>query len=198
MTSAGGRGVDPALERLVAQAIGAAVNTAQMRHLDAGDLVSDATMAVWRTLREYPEGTPISDEISRHVQRRVHGALDTARRRGRKRRKREVLLDDLVDQARPDVRDEGALARGGGVEDLVLASPEDSVLAHEHQVRLDQEVERLAPRDRRLYALRRREGLGWDEIASTLKTPARTLRAHDARIRDHLTAALRAWAREED
>jgi RNA polymerase sigma factor (sigma-70 family) len=166
---------------------------AQIRCLDEGDLVSQAIFVVYRALREYPEGTAHSEEVSVRVQRRVWQALDDAGKKERKRRKREPLLDDLMEEERPvDVGDDEALARAAGVGGLVLASPEDSVLQHEPQAHLDREVERLAPAERHLYVLRHRQGLTWDDISSETRTPARTLRWQDRRIRDRLTAALRA------
>jgi hypothetical protein len=179
---------DLALVGLVKWAMRAAQVRARMRGLDESELINRAVAAVLRALRDHPEGTALDDEVLAQVRGRVWDALDDEGKKQNKRRRREPFLDDLVEH----LGDDEALPRALGVEPLVLASPEDSVLAREPLAKLDREVARLAPADRRLYTLRRRRGLPWDAISSRLGIPARTLRFHDRRICDHLTAALRA------
>ena len=102
------------------------------------------------------------------------------------------MLDDLEDAPTLAASDDDAVvARALGVEAQVLGSPLESLLRREQRAALDREVDQLPPGDRRLYVLRHREGLTWDEIAAETGIPDRTARLYDKRIRDRLTAALR-------
>ena len=94
------------------------------------------------------------------------------------------------------VDDDETLPRALGVEAQVLGSPEESLLRREAHAALDREVEKLSRDDRRLYELRHREGLTWPEISAATGIPESTARLHDKGIRDHLTAALRAYRDE--
>jgi len=177
------------LAALVAWAIRAAMARAQAKGLAEDELVSEALHAIHGALRTHAGGTTLSDPI----RRRVRGALLDAARREKRRRTREVLFDDIEEAQRPAVEDDDTLARALGVEALVLGSPEESLLRREAHAALDREVEKLPRADLRLYELRHREGLTWNEISAETGIPGSTARLSDTRIRDRLTAALRAY-----
>ena len=178
------------LVALVAWAIRSAMAWAQANGLHEGEVVSEVLHAIDGALRTHAGGTTVSD----HVRRRVRGALLDATEKEHRRRDREVFLDDLA--ASDAEHDEDGPAWAAGVEGKLVGSPEESLLRREAQGVLDREVERLPRADRRLYELRHRRGLTWDEICAETGIPVRTLGQHDKRIRDHLTAVLRAYQDE--
>src|SRR5262249_22969271 len=153
------------------------------------DVVSEAIEALYRALRRYePGGTTVSD----YVRQRVEGSFVDATRKVTRRKKREVLLADVEEAHRQPIEDDDeALSRATGVEGQVLGSADAVLLQREAQAALDLEVERMPRGDRRLYVQRYREELTWDEISARMGIPSSTLRYHDKRIRDRLTAAMR-------
>jgi RNA polymerase sigma factor (sigma-70 family) len=174
------------------------------RGLDEDELIRTALFAFYRALQRRGDeavltvdarGVPV-DEI---VRRAIFGALHEESRRQRKRRRREVLVDDLVAGQGPvGIDDDELLARASGVEALALGAPSplDSLLRSEAQAHLDAEVARLSPADQRLYDLRHRQELTWDEISARTGVPDSTVRLHAQRTRDRLAAAL--WALETE
>jgi RNA polymerase sigma factor (sigma-70 family) len=179
------------LSLLVAWAMRAALARARVTGLPEEDLESAALSAVESAWRR--ADTELGKRAS-HVYRRVQGALLDMGRTLRRRRGREVLLDDLEEAVGPGIEDDDiALPRAAGVDALIVGSPEESLLWRERQSALDREVAKLSAARRRVYVLRHREGLTWPEIQAETGLPERTLQDHDKKIRDHLTAALRAW-----
>jgi RNA polymerase sigma factor (sigma-70 family) len=179
------------LTSLVSWAVRAALVRARVRGLPDDELVGAALSAVESAWRR---ADPARGKRASHVYRRVHGALLDAVRTERRRNDREVLLDDLEEPVPPEVEsDEVALPRAAGIEASMVGSPEESMLRRERQLALDREVARLPAAQRRLYVLRHREGYAWEEIEAETGLPGRTARDHDQKIRDHLTAVLRAW-----
>jgi DNA-directed RNA polymerase specialized sigma24 family protein len=178
------------LAALVAWAIRAAKARAHVKGLPADGAEDAALQAVFAALRTHdPAGAP----LAAHVRRRVRGALLDLARAVERRGGREVLLDDLEEPIGPGIEhDEEGLGRVAGVEAPIVGSPEASLLRREQQTALDREVDKLPRADRHLYVLRHRKGLAWDAIAAATGLAARTARLHDKRIRDHLTATLRA------
>ena len=186
---------DAALKALVAWAVRTAMAHADATGLPADEIESEAVHAIQAALRTHAGGTTLSD----HVRRRVRGALLDASKKEKRRRKREVLFDDLEEAQGPAAPEgDDTLARALGVEAEVLGSPLESLLRRERQAALDREVERFPPAERRLYTLRHREGLTWNEITAETGIPGRTARLSDKRIRDHLTAVLRARYKDEE
>lgn len=177
------------LAALVAWGIRAAMARAQAKGLAEDEVVSEALHAIHGALRTHAGGTTLSD----HIRRRVRGALLDATKKETRLRKREVLLDDLEEAQRRAVDDDDTLACALGVEAHVLSSPEESLLRREAHAALDREVQKLPRADLRLYELRHREGLTWNEISAETGIPVSTARLSDTRIRDRLTAALRAY-----
>ena len=180
------------LAALVAWAVRSAMAWAEAKGLPEGDVVDEALHAIEGALRTHAGGTTLSD----HVRRRVRGALLDATERETRRRGREVFLDDLAGAAEAEEDDDEAPAWAAGARGQLVGSPEQSLLRREAQAALDREVERLPPADRRLYALRYRQGLTWNEIVAETSVPVRTLGLRDQRIRARLTAALRAYRDE--
>jgi len=181
-------------------AIRAAAAVAEAYGLLEQDVVSAALYAVEGAMRTHD---PARGPLGPHVRRRVRGELyDAARTLGRRKR-REVLLDDMEEAAAPGVEDDDLrLSRAFGVEALVVESPEEGLLLREKQEALAREVEKLPVPSRRLYVLRHHEGLTWAEIEVETGLPERTARDHDKKIRDRLAAALRPrdgfwWLRGE-
>jgi RNA polymerase sigma factor (sigma-70 family) len=161
-------------------ALQAATTWAHARGLPEDEVVDEALHAVAGAVRTHDGRTTLSE----HIRRRVRGALLDATKVEQRRRMREVFLDDLED-------DEATLSRTPGMDALVVGSPEESLLRHEAQAALGRAVEQLPPFEKRLYELRHREGLTWDEITAETGIPGRTARWYDRKIRDHLAEVLR-------
>jgi RNA polymerase sigma factor (sigma-70 family) len=189
------------LEALVAWAKGAALAWARVKQLPEHELVSAALRAVCGAVRTHGaprvEGAKIAP-LGAHVRLRVRYELLDAAKGEVKRHDREPLLDDLAPALPPDVEDDAlALARLAGVEDLIAGSPEEILLAREVRAVRDRAVARLSPDDRRLYDLRFRRGLGWEEVATKLGIKSRAAQYRAEEIRAKLTEALRAYRDDE-
>jgi RNA polymerase sigma factor (sigma-70 family) len=151
-------------------------------------MVSAALYAVeggWRTFREGEGPTR-----AQHVKRRVRGELIDAVKAQEGLREREPLLLDAAEED-----DDRALR--ASVADTILASPFDQVLQRERIGAVDRAVARLSPVERRVYALRFREGRPWKEVASTLHLSERMAELHGQHVRDKLAAALSGWDQGE-
>jgi RNA polymerase sigma factor (sigma-70 family) len=178
------------LDALVRWAVRASSAWADATGLPADEVEWEVTGAICRALsRHDSEGTT----VSAYVRQRVGGALLDTSKKQKRRGKHLVLFDDLEEaRGQPFEDDDEALGRALGVEALAVGCPEAALLQKEAQAALDEELDKLPGRDKRLYTLRNRERLTWKEVSAKTGIPARTAQWHDHRILERLTAALSA------
>jgi RNA polymerase sigma factor (sigma-70 family) len=183
------------LAALVTWAVQRAIAWAEATGTPQDDVTSEALHAIHLALRGHDAG---GTTASAYIRRRVEGALLDATRTEKRRRRREVLLCDLGEaQSQPIEDDDEVLARAVGVEGFAVGLPDEDVLKAEMRAALHEELERLPSADRRLYARRHRDEATWEEIAAEMGVAVHIARYHDKRIRERLTAAMRARYDEE-
>jgi DNA-directed RNA polymerase specialized sigma24 family protein len=167
-----------------------------MKSLPPDELVSAALHAVHGAIRTHDATRA---PLAAHVRRRVRGELLDAAAAEILRNERAPVLDDLELPLPPGVEDdELALTRVAGIEDLIAGSPEEILLAHEARAMRDREVAKLPRDDRRLYDLRFRRCVGWNEVAAKLGITPRAAQYRAEEIRTKLTAAMRAYRDDEE
>ena len=160
-----------------------------------------ANVALGKALLRY-DGDPA--EVQAYAAPRVWRAVRRAMKVEKKRRAREVLLEDLHARRRTMhgelVGEEIARAV---VDDLFTAGVVEGVQTHgeaatfrrEAYEALHAEIDRLKPRQRKLVELRYWGELTWKQVAREIGTGERRAQALDEEIREQLADAVLAWDR---
>ena len=181
---------------LLARRIAQRLATARGMLHHADELQGVALVALARAIAAHdPKKGKLKPFAAQWIAGEVHAALDKEERHA------DLFGPADPGDTHPSIRAE-ELTRGVvdtmfslHVGDELRAGGEAGFVTRETWAALKREVDRLAPEDRRLVALRYWDGHTWSEVGAALGLAERTAREHDARIRTHLAEALIALDR---